>query len=95
MRVFVHVLGASDLGVDSQARLRSGGDGGSAGPSLPEKVAGLLAAVDAGDEETVRRSLTTPVVDPQRRWEKVPLEILLELWVPGDRLLLVATEKGA
>ncbi|WP_322762695.1 hypothetical protein [Frankia sp. Cr2] len=94
MRVFVHVLGASDLGVDSQARFHSGNAGTAAGATQPERVARLCAAIGARDVDTVRTLLTTPVADSQRRWEKVPLEILLESAVSGDRLLLVATDTG-
>ncbi|EFC81112.1 hypothetical protein [Parafrankia sp. EUN1f] len=86
MRLFVHVLGESDLGVDSQA----GRFGRSMGPSLLQQVTLLNDAVDARDADAVRELLATPVPG----WSAAPLRILLDGMGSGDLLLLVATKGG-
>ena len=94
LRVFIHVLGESDLGLDSNARIEDEKAGRPQGSAQAARLAELGRAIDEGAEETVRRLLTTPAAGADRRWAQVPLRILLESMEPADRLLLVATRTG-
>ncbi|MBL7487460.1 hypothetical protein I6A60_05945 [Frankia sp. AgB1.9] len=92
MRVVVHALGDSDLGVESNERIRAALAGLAFERDLRHQIAHLAAALDRRDEAEVRRLLLTPAASPDRGPRShVPLQVMLRGFGPGDRLLLIAT----
>ncbi len=93
MRVVVHVLGESDLGVESNERIRAERDGHVLERHLKRRIADLGAALDRRDVVEVRQMLLTPAANPSReRHRSMPLQVMLREFCPQDRLLLIATD---
>ncbi len=89
-RLFVHALGAADLGVYTPPRGKSPEPGE---PTFPVQLNRLTEAVTQRDMETVRAILLTPARDLQRQYRKVPLQILLDGMRETDRILLAVTDQ--
>lgn len=99
MRVFVHVLGESDIGVDSQRRIQAQRDDVRFDGDLPTRVGVLTELLDrqekgADERAGIERLLRSPVPDEAGPRLFVPLQAVLRGFESGDQLLLVATSSG-